>query len=204
MFPDHPRRSRAPATPTLDPHAVEDLRFIRQTMERSTSFTAVPGWGGVAMGISALVAARVASRQSGARAWLVTWLVEAAVAVAIGTWAVHRKARAANLSVLSGAGRKFAFSLFPPLAAGALLTIVLFRAGALSLLPGLWLVSYGAGIVTGGAFSVKAIPIMGLCFMVTGAIALFSLPSWGNAFMAAGFGGLQILFGIIIARKYGG
>jgi hypothetical protein len=87
---------------------------------------------------------------------------------------------------------------------GALLTAVFYRMGTMEAAPGMWLLLYGAGIVTGGTFSVKIVPVMGVCFMATGAVALFSPSSWGDAFMAFGFGGLHILFGIIIARRYGG
>ena len=149
MFPDHrPIRSRLVRAPQLREHAMENLRYIRETMERSASFTAVPGWGGAAMGMTALAAAVVASRQPTATAWLETWLVEAAIAISIGAWTVLRKARAAKVPIFSGSGRKFALSLCPPLAAGALLTVVLFRAGLISVLPGLWLLLYGAGVVT--------------------------------------------------------
>src|SRR2546425_2051136 len=204
MFPDRTSRLRGSSVSAAGAHAIADLRFIRQTMERSASFTAVPGWGGFVMGWSALVAASVASRQSSSRAWLATWLADAALAALIGAWAINRKAHAANLPVFSGAGQKFALSLAPPLAAGALLTVVVYRAGAARLLPGLWLLLYGAGGVTGGAVSVKGIPVIGFCFMATGAAALFSPPSWGGALMAAGVRGIQVLFAVIIARKYGG
>lgn len=183
---------------------MENLRFIRQTMERSASFTAVPGWGGFAMGMTALAAAWVASRQPTAVRWLATWLIEAGLAISTGAWTVSRKARAANLPILSGAAQKFALSLLPPLLGGALLTVVLYRAGAVSLLPGVWLLLYGAGVVTGGAFSVRIVPVMGICFMLAGALTFFCPASWGNWCLAAGFGGLHILFGIIIARRYGG
>jgi hypothetical protein len=156
------------------------------------------------MGATAVVAAWVASRQATTAAWLATWLVEALAAVLIGTWTVNQKARAAGQPVLTGAGRKFALSLSPPLAAGALLTIVLYRVGHTSVLPGLWLLLYGAGIVTAGAFSVRVVPVMGVCLMAVGALALFSPPAWGDACMAVGFGGVQILFGTIIARRFGG
>lgn len=191
-------------TPALHTHAIEDLRFIRETMERSASFTAVPGLGGILMGVTAVVAAWVASHQSTAEAWLSTWLVEAVFALLIGGWAIRKKARAANMPILSAAGRKFALTLSPPLIAGGLLTVALYQAGLVSILPGMWLLLYGAGVVAGGAFSVKIIPVMGLCFMVLGTLTLLCPPAWGNLFMGAGFGGLQILFGMIIARRYGG
>ncbi len=204
MFPDRSLRARSRKVPAPRDHAIENLRFIRETMERSASFTGVPGWGGVSMGVTALVAAWLAARQPTVGAWLTTWLMEAALAVVIGAWAVSVKARAANLPLLSGAARKFALSLSPPFVAGVLLTSALYHTGHTVLLPGLWLLLYGAGVVTGGAFSVPVVPVMGMCFMTVGAVALFSPASWGNVLLAAGFGGLQILFGIIIARRYGG
>jgi hypothetical protein len=193
------RRHIAHSVRTHQPsvHAVENLRFIRETMERSASFTAVPGRGGILMGLTALGAA-------GAYAWLVVWVLEAAVALMIGALAIIRKARTANLPILSGPSRKFSLSLAPPLLAGALLTVVFFRAGLISAIPGMWLLLYGAGVIAGGSFSVRVVPVMGICFMATGAAALFSPAAWGNYYLAAGFGGLHILFGTIIARSYGG
>jgi hypothetical protein len=183
---------------------MDNLRYIRETMELATSFTAVPGWGGVAIGGTALLATTVALRQRTTRGWLMTWLVEALMALAIGGWTMRRKARAGESKVLSGPGRKFALSLFPPLIAGAVLTVVLYRAQVFQALPGLWLLLYGTGVVTGGAFSVRIVPVMGLCFMVLGALALGAPLHWGNYFMAAGFGGLHLIFGTIIARRHGG
>ncbi|HEV2348808.1 MAG TPA: hypothetical protein VG028_03075 [Terriglobia bacterium] len=188
----------------IENHAMENIRFIRETMERSGAFTAVPGWGGVIIGATALAAAFAASRQTGPQAWLAVWLIEVLVALSVAAWTTYQKASAVNLPLFSGPGRKFAISLAPPLLAGALLTVVLYRGGIVGALPGMWLLLYGAGVVTGGAFSVKVVPVMGLCFMLAGALALFAPAGWGNGFMAAGFGGLHVLFGIIIARRYGG
>jgi hypothetical protein len=182
---------------------MDDLRFIRRTMERGTAFTALPGWGGVGMGISALMAAALAARQETFDGWMAVWLVEAAVAIAIGIRAITRKARSANLTLLSGAGRKFMLSFLPPTVAGAAITGALYVSHTTGLIPGTWLLLYGVGVVTAGTFSVGIVPVMGVVFMATGGLAL-AAPGWGDQFMALGFGGVHILFGFVIARKYGG
>jgi len=189
---------------SLQTHAMDNLRFIRETMERAGSFTAVPGWGGVAMGASALIAAGIAARQPSLERWLATWLLEAAFAMALAVLAIRRKAKAAQGPVLSAPARRFVLSFAPPLIVGGLLTAVLYRAGIPAAIPGTWLLLYGTGVVTGGAFSVRVVPVMGLCFMFIGAVALFCPLAWGTALLAAGFGGLHLIFGAIIARRYGG
>jgi predicted phage tail protein len=188
----------------IDARAADHLRYIRETMASAAEFTAVPGWGGVAMGISALAAAYVASRQPTLRAWLAVWLVEALIAVAIAAPAAATKAHRANSRLFSGPGRKFVLSFAPPVVVGGLLTFALYQAGAFSILPGVWLLLYGTAIVTGGAFSVRVVPVMGLCLMMLGAAALLAPAAWGDAFMATGFGIVQIGFGCWIARHYGG
>ena len=190
--------------PALHDRAIDNLRYIRETMERASAFTAVPGWGQTIIGATALVAACLASRQSDVRSWLFTWLVEAVIALLIAGWSMDRKARKTATPLFSGPARKVAFSLSPPLIVGALLTAVLFRKGITSVIPGVWLLLYGTGVVTGGMFSVRVVPVMGICFMLLGAAALFISPWWANVLLAGGFGGLHIIFGIIIARKYGG
>jgi hypothetical protein len=188
----------------IDARAADHLRYIRETMESAAEFTAVPGWGGVAMGITALAAAFAASRQATPRAWLTVWLIEAFVAVAIAAPAAATKAHRANSALFSGPGRKFVLSFAPPIVAGGLMTYALYHAGVLSALPGVWLLLYGTAIVTGGAFSVRIVPVMGLCLMILGAAALFAPAAWGDGFMAAGFGFVQIGFGWWIARHHGG
>jgi hypothetical protein len=198
-------RVRPPASPPRITHAraLDDLRFIRETMERSASFTAVPGHGQVVVGITALVAAAIARSQPAPSRWLPVWLVEACLAMAITGIAMQLKARRAGLPLTSGPARKFALSFLPPLAAGAVLTLFLWRHGLSSTLPGTWLLLYGTGVTTGGAFSVPVVPIMGIAFMALGLVAL-AVPPLNTLCMALGFGALHIIFGIWIARKYGG
>ena len=181
---------------------MDNLRYIRQTIERAGSFTAVPGVGGIAMGITAVVAAMAAARLPSA--WIQVWLLEAVIACAIGLLAAAQKGRAQQIGLLAGPGRKFLMGLAAPVAAGAVLTAALWRSNHLEVAPGAWMLLYGAGIVTGGAASVRPVPVMGICFMAIGTAALFAPPSWSNQFLAAGFGGLHIIFGFVIAVKYGG
>jgi hypothetical protein len=204
MTPAGPARSSRPVLVPLEDRAADNLRFIRETMERAGSFTAVPGWGGAAIGFTALAAALIASHQPTAGRWIFVWLVEGALAMVLAVLSVAHKARAARLPLFSGPGRKFALGFAPPMIVGALLTAALYRDGDLRLLPGMWLLLYGTAVVSGGSFSVRVVPMMGVCFIVLGTAAAISPASWGNAYMIAGFGGLQILFGLIIAQKYGG
>jgi hypothetical protein len=199
-----PESHRPKAPVAIDDRARDNIRFIRETMERAASFTAVPGWGGIAIGITAAGAAVIAAQQTSTVDWLLAWGAEAAVAVAIAVWTALTKARRAGGSLFTGPGRRFIYGMAPPLLAGALLTVLLVRMGTAAAIPGVWLLLYGTGIVTGGAFSIRIVPLMGLCFMVLGAVALFCPLAWGNAFLAAGFGGLHIAFGAVIASKYGG
>ena len=190
--------------PALHERAMDNLKYIRETMERATAFTGISGWGQVAIGFSALASASISAQQKTFKAWLAVWMAEALIALLIAGWSIDRKARAAKMPLLSGPGRKVAFSLSPPIFAGAIVTVVLYRAGLTNAIPGLWLLLYGTGVVTGGMFSVSVVPLMGLCFMALGATAFFVPVEYANWLMAGGFGGLHIVFGVIIARRYGG
>ncbi len=190
--------------PALHDRAMDNLRFIRETMERAAAFTAVPGWGLVLVGMLAMFGAQLTTEVIFRKTWLLSWLGIALISLFISLFAMYRKARAADSSLLSSSARKFWLSLTPPLFAGALLTYVIWEVKRPDLLPGLWLLLYGAGVITAGAFSVRIIPVMGLCFMLLGTITFFCPIAWGNYLLALGFGGLHIIFGLTIARKYGG
>lgn len=201
-------RARSGLTRPGDPgdlpgRAADNLRFIREAMERAGSFTAVPGWGTVGMGAVALVAAAVAPGRPSLAEWIGVWVAAAVLASAIGGTAMVRKARAAEVPLLSGPGRRFGLSLAPALVAGACLTVALLDV-APSLLPGVWLLLYGVGLVAAGLFSIRAVPMMGLAFMALGVAALFLPAVPGDGWLAAGFGGLHVGFGLYIARRHGG
>jgi hypothetical protein len=184
--------------------AADNLRFIRDTMERAASFTAVPGCGGVVVGLTALLAGIVSFGHSPPQQFSI-WVSEAFLALAIASFAVRLKSKRLSISLLqSRAARRALLSFMPPLLAGAVLSAVLYRLDAFSVMPGMWLLLYGAAVVTGGAFSVRIVPVMGLCFMVVGAASMLAPPAWGNGFLMFGFGALHVAFGFVIARRHGG
>jgi hypothetical protein len=188
----------------LHVQAESNLRFIRERMDHASRFTGVPGGGGMLMGGVALATALVAATRSSPHEWLVVWLVAAVIATLIGGWSMDRKARSAGTTMLADKGRRFILGLLPPMFAGAALTGGLWIAGQHDMVPGTWLLLYGTACVTGGAYSIRLIPIMGVCFMLLGVIALLLPLAWGNALLAVGFGGLQIGFGWAIGRWHGG
>jgi hypothetical protein len=190
--------------PALHDRAMDNLSYIRDTMERASAFTGVPGWGGVAMGVAGLGTAALARGTGSPGAWLATWLGGAAVAIVVGAVALARKARRAEGRVVTRPARRFVLGFVPPIVAGAVLTAALARAGQHALLPGAWLLLYGAGLVTGGAFSVRVVPLMGASFMALGACAFVTPARLGDAWLALGFGVLHVAFGAHIARRYGG
>lgn len=206
--PNHPH-------PALSERAFDNLRFIRETMERAGSFTAISGSGIVGTGIIALAATLVAGNDLQSPRWLLTWIIAAGIAGCVSVSLTIAKSRASASPITAGIGRKLALAFFPSLVAGSILTAVALRAGWYPAIPGMWLMMYGAAVMAGGALSVPIVPIMGACFMLIGALALGApliLVSWIpadravllNALMAIGFGGLHVCFGFAIARRYGG
>lgn len=205
-----------PEPPALRDRALQDLSFIRRTMEGASSFTDVPGWGLVLVGLIALPAAFFADRQPTPERWLATWLAAAAVAGSVGLGAMYRKMRrrvaAGGSALVNVPARRFLLNYTPAILSGAVLTLALvdpFTVGiapqlTARVLPGLWLLLYGVGVATGGAFSVRIVPMMGLVLMALGIAALFVPALDGDLAMALGFGVVQMGFGVVIARRHGG
>jgi hypothetical protein len=173
-------------------------------MERAGTFTAVSGWGEVGIGVSAVVAALVAAVQPTRQAWVAVWLAEAAVAAGISAWFTARKAHAANVAMLSGPGQKLVLAFAPAMLVGAALTVACMMRGLDELLPAIWMLLYGAGVIAAGAHSVRIVPVMGIAFVAVGIVALFAPVGWSTGLLLAGFGGLHMAFGFLIARRHGG
>ncbi|MCA9672875.1 MAG: hypothetical protein KC503_45090 [Myxococcales bacterium] len=194
-----------PAPISLSNHAADNLAFIRDAMEQAGRFTFLPGYGGIAMGLSAIVATIVARFATATPAgWLTVWMGEAVIAAAIAAISTQYKARENGSSLLQGKGRRFMLGILPAIIAGATLTPVLWHGHLAHMLPGTWLLLYGVAVVSGGMHSVRAVPTMGLCFMGLGIASLFSPAAWRDIYLLAGFGGLHVVFGAFIARRHGG
>lgn len=185
-------------------HAAENLRYIRSAMERAGTFTAVPGWGTVAVGGTAVAASLVAGTDPASTRWLITWLLAAVIAASISAACIFLKARSTSTALTSGPVRRFALAFLPALFAGVVLTAILWTRGLRAEVTAMWLLLYGTAITAGGAMSVRVVPVMGLAFALLGIGAFFVPLSFLPAAMVIGFGLLHIVFGAIIARYYGG
>ncbi|HEY5060015.1 MAG TPA: hypothetical protein VII52_00705 [Gemmatimonadaceae bacterium] len=204
MAPVTPLRPRRADPPEMQSRAMDNLRFIRGMMERAGTFTAVSGWGEVVIGVTAVGAALIAARQTLPWAWVATWLAEAGIAAGISVASMTLKAHSANMPLLSGPLRKLVLSFSPPIIVGAVLTAVFVRDSMFALLPGVWMLLYGAAVVSAGTYSVRIVPVMGAAFMAAGAVALAAPAAWATSLLVAGFGGLHVVFGLWIARRHGG
>ena len=190
--------------PQLHVRAMDNLHFIRSTMERAAGVTAVSGWGIAGTGVVGTGAALLAAQEPDPGRRLIVWLAAAPLALGASIAGAVWKARRGDLPALVGPAKKLALAFLPPMLAGALLTLALWRAGALDVMPALWLLLYGTAVVAGGAFSVRAVPAMGAAFLALGAVAVAAPPAWGAVLLGIGFGGLHLVFGPWIARRHGG
>jgi len=189
---------------TLHDRAALDLQFIRATMERAGTFTAVSGLGYILIGTSAVAATIAAARTSSFSQWLTVWAIELVIAVAIALVTISAKARRLGMPLATGAGRKLILVFTPVMAAGGALTLAISRAGARELLPGTWLAIYGAAVIAGGVYSIPPVPILGAAILFVGLSSLLFPAIPGDVAMALGFGVLHIIGGVIIARRHGG
>jgi hypothetical protein len=187
----------------MQARAMDNLRFIRETMEAAGTFTAVSGWGQVVIGCTAILAALLASGETGAE-WVLVWTAEAFLAGLISVWFMYHKAKSASVPLLSASARKLLFSFTPVFVSGMVITYAFVKHGMQPLLPAVWMLLYGSGVVAAGAFSVRSVPVMGAMFIALGALTLFAPPAWSTALMIASFGVIHILFGFFIARRHGG
>ena len=195
---------RAVKPDSVGDHAAENLVYIRQAMERSATFTSIPGAGGVGMGIVALAASVVAAQQKSGNRWLAVWLGAAGLAAIVGLIFMARKAKQGGGTLTGATGRRFALGMAAPFVAGAAITYELWAVRSFTAMAATWLLLYGAGVLTGGIFSIPLVRAIGVCFMALGIAAIVTPAEWGNVWLAIGFGGLHIGFGTYIARNYGG
>lgn len=197
-----PRSQPAPPL-ALQERAMADLRFIRETLSTATAFTALSGLAFIAIGVGALLTVAITYEIADPLLKVAAWVADAGVSVGIGALGTVWKAQKTGQSLRSGPFRKFLLGLAPAIFAGAVLTLLAVSVGQYTLLPPLWLLLYGTGLLAAGAYSIRVVPLLGASFLALGTMAAL-LPATGPILLAAGFGGLHLAFGYVIARHHGG
>ena len=196
-------------TTTLHLHAMDNISYIRATMDRSSQFTDVPGWGLVIVGVLATLGSYIATLHLTTYWWVNTWITIGVISMGIGVVAMRLKANKVKAKLFSAPGRRFLLCFAPTIVAGMALTDLIFW----ELLPGMWLLMYGLAVMTAGVFSKPIVPFLGLPFFTLGIITM-QLPdlftpligtyTTADLFMVMGFGVCHIIYGLIIALRHGG
>jgi hypothetical protein len=196
-----PLHSEVPAA--IESRALGTLAYIRASIESSSSMD-VPGMAGIVMGIVGLLAAVVVSLPRWAPHWLGIWLGAVVIALTFGGALVARRIGLSGHPRYWGPARKFLLCLCPALLAGAVLTWVLYAVGAAGMIPGMWLLLYGCAVLSASTVTsagiARLVGIMGALFVALGAITLALPTTTHTAMLGLGFGGLHIIFGLLIGR----
>ncbi len=191
---------RQPHTVALDSHAAATLRYIRASMEAAGT-VAVPGSAGVTMGVVGLLAAVLASTPALRPQWLVIWLIAATVAAIAGGALMARQASRQGFTLFGAPVRKFILCLAPGLFAGAVMTLVLWQGGHLRAIPGTWLLLYGCALISTSAPTTNIVGVLGGLFALLGLITFLIPQNLHTIALGAGFGGLHVIFGLMIRQR---
>lgn len=186
-------------TVNLDSHAVATLRYIRASMDAAAR-VAIPGSAGIVMGIVGCAAAAMSLAPALRPHWLLIWLAAAPLAACAGGFLLARPASIASFTSPDAAGRKLALCLLPSLFAGAAMTFVLWSGERPGSIPGTWLLMYGCALISASVPTMALVAWMGVWFVGLGVAALFAPFVVQMVLLGLGFGGLHILFGILIGR----
>jgi hypothetical protein len=183
--------------------ASDNLHFIRSAMARAGA-SSVSGAGTMAMGLVALSAMSLAATATDPADELLVWIGAAPAALAAGTLGSWLKARRNGLLLFGDPGRRFLLCLIPTLLIGVVITLVLWQTDEMPLLPGLWMMLYGAGVLSAGTYAVPPVMHMGVAFLLAGLVTLVAPPLWSNVLLGAAFGAVHLGFGHQVYRHHGG
>jgi hypothetical protein len=187
-------------TVNLDVHAIATLSYIRASMD-AAGRVAVPGSAGVVMGVIGVSAAALSLTVQLQAYWLSIWLAAAPLAAIAGGALLARSASLASFVASGTPGRKLALGMLPSLFAGAVLTAVLWSADLAGAIPGTWLLMYGCALISASVSTTAIVAWMGMCFAALGLTALAAPAALHIPLLGLGFGGVHIVFGILIARS---
>lgn len=197
---------------------IQDLKEIRETMNRATRFISLSGLSGVSTGIIALVGALLSyvvifkdadylgyNSVEISSSHLVYLLL-----IAIGTLSLsigsallftHRKTKKQNQKVWNTPAKMLIINLSIPLITGGLLCFLFLIKGFVGFLCPLTLIFYGLALLNGSKYTIPVIRNLGLLEILLGLMA-FQFINYGLLFWTLGFGVIQIIYGLIVQKKY--
>ena len=200
-------------------HYREDIRAIREIMQRSTRFISLSGLSGIVAGLVALIAAFLAWRidpdlfrsiplpavgTSPASLGHLVALSIATLLIAISESFVFtlRSARKNREYIWNVHFRQLLVQLAIPLLTGGVICLYLAFAGLINLVPPMMLIFYGLALIGASKYTLKDIFGLGVLEIGLGLTGLF-LPAYGLWLWATGFGLFHIVYGIRMYINYG-
>lgn len=201
-----------------DQKYIEDLRDIREMMDRSSRFISLSGLSGVFAGIFALIGAYLAyqtvyanqdylgyriaiiNRDSLLQLLLIatsTLILSVGAAIFFST----RKAKKNGHKIWDLQTKRLLMNLFIPLATGGVVCLILLFKGFIGLVAPLTLVFYGLALLNASKYTLTEIRSLGISEIILGLVATYYI-GYGLLFWTVGFGLLHIFYGILMQIKY--
>jgi hypothetical protein len=198
---------------------LDDLKDIKDIMNRSSRFLSLSGLSGVFAGVFALGGAYLAYgtvyksqdylgyRQADMSTETLTTLLlialaTVALAVGVGILLTTREARKSNQKLWDAQTKRLMINLLIPLVTGGILCLMLLLTGYIGFVAPLTLIFYGLALVNASKYTLTEVRSLGLLEIGLGLLAVHFI-GYGLIFWAAGFGVLHIIYGIVMHIRYG-
>jgi FtsH-binding integral membrane protein len=192
----------------------DDIKMIREMMEKSSKFLSLSGLTGVIAGMAAILGAAFAyfyllrdpsltdySRMQETMILLADALIVLLVSVGSGIYLSVRKAKKNNQPLFNKVTLRTIYSLAIPLLTGGIFALIYLFRGDISIVVSSTLIFYGLALVNVSRYTYGEVHYLGLTEIVLGLLAAIFVRN-GIIFWTIGFGVCHIIYGFIMYKKY--